>query len=127
MSHVTAISFGGGVQTVAMCVLAAQGRIARPDAIIFADTTRERATTYKYLAHFDGWLRRHGLSVTTAGWAYLKQRDPEAFAYAVATERRFPGQYLNSQRKPLPVVAAEAETVMDLFDGGDCTSGYCFA
>lgn len=243
MRHVTALSFGGGVQTVALAILAARREIARPDVILFADTTRERVATYEYVAKFQRWLSRYRLSVTQCraevsltealeagkpvipmygdgmgqlpricterwkirvirsalrergatsatvmlgisldeihrmrdsdvqwaenvyplidarltrrdceriiqryglelppksacdvcphrtptGWAQLKRDDPKAFAYAVETEERFPGLYLSDRRKPLPVVAAEAETVGDLFDEQSCSSGHCFA
>jgi hypothetical protein len=40
------LSYGGGIQTIAMCVLVAQDRLERPDAIIVADTGREMPTTW---------------------------------------------------------------------------------
>ena len=42
------LSYGGGVQTAAMCVLVAQGRLPRPDYVIAADTGREMPTTWEY-------------------------------------------------------------------------------
>jgi len=39
---------GGGVQSVAMCLLAAQRRLPRPDHIVFADTGREVQSTHLY-------------------------------------------------------------------------------
>jgi hypothetical protein len=42
------LSYGGGTQTVAMCVLVAQGKLPKPDAVIAADTGREMPTTWTY-------------------------------------------------------------------------------
>lgn len=42
------LSYGGGVQTIAMCVLVAQGKLPRPDYVIAADTGREMPTTWEY-------------------------------------------------------------------------------
>lgn len=43
------LNYGGGVQTIAMCVLVARGILPAPDAIIVADTGREMPTTWEYL------------------------------------------------------------------------------
>ena len=42
------LSYGGGTQTVAMCVLVAQGKLPRPDYVIAADTGREMPSTWEY-------------------------------------------------------------------------------
>lgn len=42
------LSYGGGVQTIAMCVLVATGRLPRPDYVIAADTGREMPSTWEY-------------------------------------------------------------------------------
>jgi hypothetical protein len=42
------LSYGGGVQTIALCVLVAQGKLPKPDAVIAADTGREMPTTWEY-------------------------------------------------------------------------------
>lgn len=42
------LSYGGGIQTIAMCVLVAQGKLPKPDAVIAADTGREMPTTWEY-------------------------------------------------------------------------------
>lgn len=44
------MSYGGGVQSVAMIVLGLQGRLPLPDKIIIADTGREKSSTWDYLA-----------------------------------------------------------------------------
>ena len=42
------LSYGGGMQTVAMCVLVANGTLPKPDYAIAADTGREMPTTWQY-------------------------------------------------------------------------------
>lgn len=42
------LSYGGGVQTVAMVALVLQGRLPRPDMIVIADTSREKQSTWDY-------------------------------------------------------------------------------
>lgn len=42
------LNYGGGTQTVAMCVLVAQGKLPKPDYVISADTGREMPTTWEY-------------------------------------------------------------------------------
>lgn len=42
------LSYGGGIQTIAMCVLVTTGKLPRPDYVIAADTGREMPTTWEY-------------------------------------------------------------------------------
>jgi hypothetical protein len=42
-------NYGGGRQSVAMAILIAQGKLPRPDRIVFAHLKRERATTLPYM------------------------------------------------------------------------------
>jgi hypothetical protein len=42
------LSYGGGKQTIAMCVLVARGILPRPDYVIAADTGREMPSTWEY-------------------------------------------------------------------------------
>lgn len=42
------LSYGGGTQTIAMCVLVAHDILPRPDYIIAADTGREMPSTWQY-------------------------------------------------------------------------------
>ena len=42
------LSYGGGTQTVAMCVLIALGKLPKPDYVIAADTGREMPSTWEY-------------------------------------------------------------------------------
>jgi hypothetical protein len=49
-----AFSYGGGMQSVAICVLIREGALPRPDLIGIADTSREAGSTWEYL---DGVIR----------------------------------------------------------------------
>jgi 3'-phosphoadenosine 5'-phosphosulfate sulfotransferase (PAPS reductase)/FAD synthetase len=61
------LSYGGGVQSVAMCVLVARGILERPDYIVCADTGREATSTWDYLDEvMQPFLERHGLRVDIA-------------------------------------------------------------
>lgn len=63
----TILSYGGGRQTVAICVLIARGILPRPDRIVMADTGREAAATWEYLdAHVRPILSPLGLTVEIA-------------------------------------------------------------
>lgn len=62
------LSYGGGVQTVALCCLVADGRLPRPERIVIADTGREASTTWQYT---DAYMRplmreRCGLEIEIA-------------------------------------------------------------
>ena len=46
------LSYGGGTQTAAMCILVAQGKLPRPDYVIAADTGREMPSTWDYAAAY---------------------------------------------------------------------------
>lgn len=68
MNMTTVLSYGGGRQTVAMCLLVVQGVLPRPDHIVFADTGREVASTRAYLDRYvTPLLANHGLVVDIAG------------------------------------------------------------
>lgn len=60
-------SYGGGTQTAAIAVLVLQGRLPRPDLIVFADTAREVSATGAYL---DGVVRPAGLDVVKISHKY---------------------------------------------------------
>jgi len=61
------MSFGGGVQTVALTVMACNGYlgIEKPDHAIFADTKWETQSTYDYIKWFEGWMTDRGLKLHT--------------------------------------------------------------
>jgi hypothetical protein len=61
------MSYGGGTNTAAMCVLVAMGKLPRPDFILMADTSREASPTWDYLTEvMQPYLLQHGLSVVIA-------------------------------------------------------------
>lgn len=61
------LSYGGGKQTAALCVLVCEGALPRPDRIVMADTGRERSSTWAYLHDvIEPYLARHGLTVEIA-------------------------------------------------------------
>ncbi len=45
------LSFGGGVQTTALAILVAQGKV-KVDAVVFADTKAEKPETYWYMDNY---------------------------------------------------------------------------
>src|SRR5215207_8375625 len=61
------LSYGGGVQTIAMIALIRQGRLPRPDMIVFANTGREKQSTWDYLDEIvQPALERAGMTVEIA-------------------------------------------------------------
>jgi hypothetical protein len=67
MNCTQVLSYGGGVQSVAMCVLVARGVLPRPDFIVIADTGREAQSTWDYLADtMQPYLIMNGLRVQIA-------------------------------------------------------------
>lgn len=67
MKRTQVLSYGGGVQTVAMIALILQGRLPRPDMIVIADTSREKQSTWDYLEEIvQPTLEREGMRVEIA-------------------------------------------------------------
>lgn len=67
MSKPIIISYGGGTQSAAICVLVGQGRLPRPDRIVMADTSREASQTWDYLREvINPYLARFDLRVEIA-------------------------------------------------------------
>jgi hypothetical protein len=61
------LNYGGGTQTVAMCVLVTQGILPVPDAIIAADTGREMPSTWDYAnKYMIPFLQNYGISLHIA-------------------------------------------------------------
>ena len=61
------LSYGGGTQTVAMCLLVMRGLLPKPDAIIAADTGREMPTTWAYAnEHMQPRMAAMGLALHIA-------------------------------------------------------------
>ncbi len=62
------LSYGGGTQTAAMCVLVATGKLPRPDYVIAADTGREMPSTWEYAdTYMRPLLASVGLELHIAG------------------------------------------------------------
>jgi hypothetical protein len=49
MNRTQVFSYGGGVQSVAVCALIIQGRLPKPDYIVISDTGYEKGTTWEYM------------------------------------------------------------------------------
>jgi len=65
------MSYGGGKQTVALITLILEGKLPRPDRIVFADTGREVSTTWDYLESVvQPALGEIGLCVEVVGHEY---------------------------------------------------------
>jgi hypothetical protein len=65
--RVQVLSYGGGVQTVALIALVLKGKLARPDIIVMADTSREKQSTFDYLDEIvQPALERQGMRVEIA-------------------------------------------------------------
>lgn len=61
------LSYGGGIDTVALITLVLEGRLPRPETIVMADTARERQATWDYLDEVvQPALARVGLRVEIA-------------------------------------------------------------
>jgi len=63
VSHFFWLSFGGGVNSTALAVLLATGRLSQyePWRIVFADTGEEQDHTYEFIEkHFNPWLEAQG-------------------------------------------------------------------
>jgi len=57
------LSWGVGVQSTTLAVMSVLGDVPAFDAIIFADTQRERAGTYQAFEFYSAWLRERGARV----------------------------------------------------------------
>lgn len=49
MTRPIVLSYGGGKNTIAILALVADGKLPKPDVAVFADTGRERTSTWRYL------------------------------------------------------------------------------
>lgn len=67
-SHCSVVfNYGGGRQTVAMCIMVANGVLPRPDRIVIADTSREKPTTWEYMDKYtQPMMRSIGLEIEVA-------------------------------------------------------------
>lgn len=63
----TVLGYGGGTQTVGMCLLVGKGVLPKPDRIVMADTGREVRSTFRYLDRYARpYLAGLGLDVEVA-------------------------------------------------------------
>lgn len=70
------LNYGGGRQTVAMCVLIVRGILPKPDRIVMADTGRENQSTWDYLRnHTQPMLKAIGLQVEVAPHSLATVKD----------------------------------------------------
>lgn len=60
------LSFGCGVQTVALAAMSCLGDFEKPDFAVFGDTQWESTKTYAYLSWFEKWAFEHGLEIFQA-------------------------------------------------------------
>lgn len=61
------LSYGGGRQTVALCILVHKGIVPRPDRIVIADTGREKGSTWEWMDRYTVPLMREvGLEIEVA-------------------------------------------------------------
>jgi hypothetical protein len=64
-------TFGGGVQSIAMLVLIIQGKLAKPERIVMADTSRERQAVWDYLDEIaKPAMMRHGMTLEVIPHSY---------------------------------------------------------
>lgn len=74
------LSFGAGVQSTTLLMLAVHGEAPRPDAVVFADTGWEPAAVYKHLAWCRSQCEHAGLPFHVATYENLRIRVEEALA-----------------------------------------------
>lgn len=67
MGVLQVLSYGGGINTAAMCALVVEGKLPRPDHLVIADTGREATATWDYLSEvMQPYLATVGLHVDIA-------------------------------------------------------------
>lgn len=70
------LNYGGGRQTVAICILIARGILPKPDRIVIADTGRENQSTWDYLDTYTKPLMESiGLVIEIAPHALATVKD----------------------------------------------------
>lgn len=77
---IRAISFGGGVQSTALCVLATQG-VIQADVAVFANVGvhAENPETLAYVEWFIPWANEHGLETVERHWWGADGRKHDLF------------------------------------------------
>jgi hypothetical protein len=109
-----AFSFGGGRQSTAALVLAAQGKID-VDLFVFANVgaDSENPDTLDYLERWSKpYAAAHGIELIEVQRSFKDGRD---------------ALFLTARLKPLDIAVAEGADQPDMFDEqGACTSGHCW-
>lgn len=76
MSDLIVFNYGGGRQTIAMCVMIAKGVLPKPDVVVMADTGRENPMTWEYLEkHVNPLMDSLGLKVEIASHDLATVKD----------------------------------------------------
>lgn len=98
----TIVSFGGGVQSTALAIMAIDGRIPRPDLFMFADTGDEPVAVYEHVKKWKGILEGEGFEFMVAH----KSDPPEALSHHVLSRIEaglggisYPPLYVKRQQK----------------------------
>jgi hypothetical protein len=76
----TILSFGAGVQTTALTILAAQGKV-KIDAVVFADTKGEKPETYWYMENYTVPLIESLKIPFITVRSKLKSRQPDLYGW----------------------------------------------
>lgn len=87
-----AFSFGGGRQSTAALVLAAQGRLD-VDLFVFANVGNdaENPDTLEYVEHYaKPFARDHGIELVEVQRSFRDGRNPSLYQYTLRAERSFP-------------------------------------
>lgn len=69
------LSFGGGVQTVALALMCINNDLPMPDVCIFADPQWEGEKTYSYLKWFIPYCKEKGLEIITVSAGDIRQKS----------------------------------------------------
>jgi hypothetical protein len=83
------ISYGGGVQSTALCVLAIEGHI-QADFAIFANVgdNSENPATLKYLEMFVPWAAKRGLEIVERRWVDRTGKVRDLYDETMREDRR---------------------------------------
>lgn len=100
-------SYGGGVQSIAILVLIAQGKLPKPELAIMADTGRERSSTWRYLEqHAEPLMEEIGLSFKVVNYKMatvdLYGHNGDLLLPAFTQSGKLP-TFCSSEWKKLPV------------------------
>lgn len=102
VSHFFWLSFGGGVNSTALVVLLATGKLPQyePWRIVFADTGEEQDHTYEFIEkHFIPWIKKHGKILETVRGELTVLEHWEK--YKITGSRQFRACTVLSKIKPI--------------------------